>query len=51
MKSLFPDVKVIGVETNDANAMYLSLQKGERVELKEVFSIFFLLYCFLIFCR
>lgn len=36
VKTLYPHVKIIGVETHDANAMYLSLQKGERVELKEI---------------
>jgi len=29
-------VKIIGVETYDANAMYQSIKKGERVTLKEV---------------
>eukprot|EP00026_Physarum_polycephalum_P007412 Phypoly_transcript_07472.p1 GENE.Phypoly_transcript_07472~~Phypoly_transcript_07472.p1 ORF type:complete len:350 (+),score=43.11 Phypoly_transcript_07472:104-1051(+) len=36
VKTLYPNAKVIGVEADDANAMYLSLQKGERVELKEI---------------
>eukprot|EP01065_Artemidia_motanka_P022093 TRINITY_DN2630_c0_g1_i1.p1 TRINITY_DN2630_c0_g1~~TRINITY_DN2630_c0_g1_i1.p1 ORF type:complete len:541 (+),score=121.00 TRINITY_DN2630_c0_g1_i1:150-1772(+) len=35
-KRIFPDVKVFGCETVDANAMYQSLEKGERVTLKEV---------------
>ncbi|GME91592.1 unnamed protein product [Ambrosiozyma monospora] len=33
LKRLAPHVKVIGVETIDADAMYQSIQKGERVEL------------------
>lgn len=36
VKTLYPHVKIIGVETHDSNAMYLSLKKGERVELKEI---------------
>ncbi|KAI8928946.1 tryptophan synthase beta subunit-like PLP-dependent enzyme [Entophlyctis helioformis] len=35
-KRLRPDIKIIGVETYDANAMTLSLLKGERVILPEV---------------
>lgn len=36
LKRLAPHVKVIGVETFDADAMYQSLQKGERVALDKV---------------
>lgn len=36
LKRLAPHVKVIGVETIDADAMYQSLKKGERVQLKSV---------------
>lgn len=36
LKRLAPHVKVIGVETYDADAMYQSLQKGERVTLDKV---------------
>ncbi|KAL2001134.1 hypothetical protein VTN02DRAFT_2201 [Thermoascus thermophilus] len=36
IKRIAPHVKIIGVETQDANAMAQSLQKGERVILKEV---------------
>lgn len=36
VKRIAPHVKVIGVETYDANAMVQSLQKGERVVLKNV---------------
>lgn len=36
VKSVNPKCKVIGVETVDANAMYLSLEKGERVTLDRV---------------
>lgn len=36
LKRLAPDVKVIGVETFDADDMYQSLQKGERVTLDRV---------------
>ncbi len=36
VKRLRPDVKVIGVEPVDANAMYQSLQAGERVSLEQV---------------
>ena len=36
LKRIAPHVKVIGVETYDANAMVQSLQKGERVLLKDV---------------
>ncbi|RPA97412.1 threonine dehydratase I [Choiromyces venosus 120613-1] len=36
IKRLAPHVKVIGVETLDANAMVSSLRAGERVTLKEV---------------
>ena len=36
IKRIAPHVKIIGVETYDANAMVQSLDKGERVVLKEV---------------
>jgi threonine dehydratase len=36
VKRIAPHVKIIGVETYDANAMVQSLAKGERVALKEV---------------
>lgn len=36
VKRIAPHVKIIGVETYDANAMVQSLSKGERVLLKEV---------------
>ncbi len=36
IKRVRPDVKVIGVEATDANAMTQSLDKGERVELEQV---------------
>ncbi len=36
IKRVRPDVKVIGVEAADANAMTQSLEKGERVELEQV---------------
>ena len=36
IKRFAPHVKVIGVETFDADAMYQSLQKGERVKLEKV---------------
>ncbi|KAL8726728.1 MAG: hypothetical protein Q9166_006523 [cf. Caloplaca sp. 2 TL-2023] len=36
LKRMAPHVKVIGVETYDANAMVQSLKKGERVTLGEV---------------
>ncbi|GAW21195.1 hypothetical protein ANO14919_107130 [Xylariales sp. No.14919] len=36
VKRIAPHVKIIGVETEDANAMVQSLQKGKRVVLKEV---------------
>lgn len=36
VKRLRPDVKVIGVEPVDADAMYQSLRKGERVSLESV---------------
>ena len=36
MKYLRPEVKIIGVEPEDANAMYLSLRKGRRVSLGQV---------------
>jgi len=36
VKRLRPDIKVIGVEPVDSNAMYRSLQAGYRVELSQV---------------
>ncbi|GIX46391.1 MAG: L-threonine dehydratase [Candidatus Tectimicrobiota bacterium] len=36
VKRLRPRIKIIGVEPVDANAMYLSLYKGERVRLTQV---------------
>ncbi|KAF3941154.1 hypothetical protein ABW19_dt0202628 [Dactylella cylindrospora] len=36
LKRIAPHIKVIGVETYDANAMYQSLEAGSRVTLKEV---------------
>jgi threonine dehydratase len=36
VKRIAPHVKIIGVETYDANAMVMSLEKGERVFLKDV---------------
>ncbi|KAL8859751.1 MAG: hypothetical protein Q9178_003866 [Gyalolechia marmorata] len=36
IKRIAPHVKIIGVETYDANAMVQSLRKGERVTLNEV---------------
>lgn len=36
IKRIAPQVKIIGVETYDANAMVQSLQQGRRVTLKEV---------------
>ncbi|KAL2215503.1 threonine dehydratase, biosynthetic [Thermoascus aurantiacus ATCC 26904] len=36
IKRIAPHVKVIGVETHDANAMVQSLRQGRRVTLKEV---------------
>ncbi|TVY12596.1 Mitochondrial threonine dehydratase [Lachnellula arida] len=36
VKRIAPHVKIIGVETHDANAMIQSLEKGERVVLKDV---------------
>lgn len=36
VKSLRPEIKVIGVEASDANAMTLSMQAGERLMLDQV---------------
>lgn len=36
IKRIAPHIKIIGVETHDADAMKQSLAKGERVTLKEV---------------
>lgn len=36
IKRLRPEIKIIGVEPTDANAMYLSLKLGERITLPQV---------------
>lgn len=36
IKRLKPEIKVIGVQTFDSDAMYQSIKKGERVEIKDV---------------
>jgi threonine dehydratase len=36
IKAVNPSIKVIGVETEDANAMYLSLKQDKRVALEKV---------------
>ncbi len=36
VKRLYPEIKIIGVEPVDANALYQSLQKGRRVKLTQV---------------
>ena len=36
IKSLHPEIKIIGVEPVDSNAMYLSMQKGRRVKISQV---------------
>ena len=36
IKPLYPHIRIIGVETYDADGMTRSLEKGERVTLKEV---------------
>lgn len=36
IKRLRPEIKIIGVEPVDANAMYLSLQEGRRIRLPQV---------------
>jgi threonine dehydratase len=36
VKQLRPEIKIIGVEPIDANAMYQSLQQGQRVKLEQV---------------
>ncbi|KAK7961723.1 Bcilv1 [Apiospora aurea] len=36
IRRMYPHIKIIGVEQNDANAMAQSLEKGERVVLKDV---------------
>ncbi len=36
VKSLWPTVKIIGVEPNEAAAMTKSLEKGSRIELKDI---------------
>lgn len=36
VKRLYPDIKIIGVEPVDSDAMYQSLQKGHRIKLPQV---------------
>ncbi|GAC1386364.1 MAG: threonine ammonia-lyase, biosynthetic [Herpetosiphon sp.] len=36
MKSIRPDVKIIGVEPDDSDAMFQSIQRGERITLPQV---------------
>ena len=36
LKSLYPDVQIIGVEPDDSDAMFQSVQQHERVTLREV---------------
>ncbi len=36
VKRLYPEIKIIGVEPVDANALYRSLQSGRRVKLTQV---------------
>ncbi|MBT3888552.1 MAG: threonine ammonia-lyase, biosynthetic [Nitrosomonadaceae bacterium] len=36
IKSLHPEIKIIGVEPVDSNAMYLSMQKDRRVKIPQV---------------
>ena len=36
VKRLHPEIRIIGVEPSDANAMYQSLQAGERIRLPQV---------------
>lgn len=36
VKQVRPEIRIIGVQSKDSNAMQLSLERGERVELKEV---------------
>ncbi|MFK7964181.1 MAG: threonine ammonia-lyase, biosynthetic [Burkholderiaceae bacterium] len=36
IKQLKPEIKIIGVQTEDSDAMYRSLQAGKRVELDDV---------------
>ncbi|WP_284337904.1 threonine ammonia-lyase, biosynthetic [Comamonas sp. NoAH] len=36
IKAVRPDIKVIGVQTKDSNAMFQSVQAGQRVELPDV---------------
>tara|TARA_Y100001968_G_scaffold332452_1_gene390658 strand:- start:1268 stop:2803 length:1536 start_codon:yes stop_codon:yes gene_type:complete len=36
VKSLWPEVKIIGVEPSDAAAMTKSLEKGKRIELNQI---------------
>lgn len=35
VKSLYPEIKIIGVEPVDADAMYRSLQRGRRIKLTQ----------------
>ena len=36
VKQVRPDIKIIGVQTNDSDAMYRSLKSGKRVQLNDV---------------
>ena len=36
VKAIRPEIKIIGVETEDANAMKVSLEAGKRIELADV---------------
>ncbi len=36
VKQVRPDIKVIGVQTNDSDAMFQSMQAGQRVQLNDV---------------
>lgn len=36
IKAVNPNIKVIGVETEDANAMYVSLKADKRIALEKV---------------
>ncbi|AFZ82924.1 threonine ammonia-lyase, biosynthetic [Candidatus Kinetoplastidibacterium crithidiae] len=36
VKQLRPEIKIIGVQTEDSNAMYQSVKAGQRIELKDV---------------
>lgn len=36
LKQLRPDIRIVGVQTEDSDAMYQSIQRGERVALNDV---------------